>query len=84
MFSQFHYVSSHRNTSSWPSNLIMQLMPQTLLNSTQLHPLFKNSRQVAFHFQNHNIDDLKNLYKVMGSGFVSGLYSVKFVMYALV
>ncbi|XP_053384531.1 mediator of RNA polymerase II transcription subunit 25-like isoform X2 [Mercenaria mercenaria] len=57
------------NTQSWPSTLIMQLMPQTLLNSQQLHPLFKNSRQVGFHFHNTNLDDLRNLYKVMGSGF---------------
>ncbi|KAH3729532.1 hypothetical protein DPMN_055503 [Dreissena polymorpha] len=50
----------------------MQLMPQALPNSPQLHPLFKNSRQVAFHFQqNTNLDDTRNLYKVMGSGFVS-------------
>ena len=60
----------------------MQLMPQTLLNSQQLHPLFKNSKQVAFHFHNTNLDDLRNLYKVMGSGFVSDfciVYSLSFV-----
>lgn len=49
----------------------MQLIPQSLLNSTQLQPLFKNSRQVAFHFGSQNLDDLRNLYKVMGTGFVS-------------
>lgn len=47
----------------------MQLIPQSLLNSTQLQPLFKNSRQVAFHFGSQNLDDLRNLYKVMGTGF---------------
>lgn len=58
-------------TSNWPSTLIMQLMPQTLLNSNQLHPLFRNSRQVAFHFHNNqqSMDHLRNLYKVMGNGF---------------
>ena len=70
----FHIFSSS-NTSNWPSTLIMQLMPQTLLNSNQLHPLFRNSRQVAFHFHHNptSIDHLKNLYKVMGNGFVSSL-----------
>ncbi|KAJ8299557.1 hypothetical protein KUTeg_023617 [Tegillarca granosa] len=57
------------NTTSWPKDLIMQLIPQSLLNSPQLQPLFKSSRQVAFHFGNHNLDALKNLYKVMGTGF---------------
>ena len=61
----------------------MQLMPQTLLNSNQLHPLFRNSRQVAFHFHHSptSIDHLKNLYKVMGNGFVSiGLNNLYKVM----
>ncbi|KAL3841340.1 hypothetical protein ACJMK2_019499 [Sinanodonta woodiana] len=59
------------NASSWPGTLIMQLMPQALLNSPKLNPLFKNSRQVAFHFHqtNSNLDALKNLYRVMGTGF---------------
>ncbi|XP_048730904.1 mediator of RNA polymerase II transcription subunit 25-like [Ostrea edulis] len=57
------------NAMNWPKVLIMQLIPQSLLNSTQLQPLFKNSRQVAFHFGNQNLDDLRNLYKVMGTGF---------------
>lgn len=64
-----HFVFS--NAMNWPKVLIMQLIPQSLLNSTQLQPLFKNSRQVAFHFGNQNLDDLRNLYKVMGTGFVS-------------
>lgn len=69
----FKWFCFYRNTSNWPSTLIMQLMPQTLLNSNQLHPLFRNSRQVAFHFHHNqtSIDHLKNLYKVMGNGFVS-------------
>ena len=56
----------------------MQLMPQTLLNSNQLHPLFRNSRQVAFHFHHNqtSIDHLKNLYKVMGNGFVSNCFII--------
>ncbi|XP_052692285.1 mediator of RNA polymerase II transcription subunit 25-like isoform X2 [Crassostrea angulata] len=57
------------NAMNWPKVLIMQLIPQSLLNSTQLQPLFKNSRQVAFHFGSQNLDDLRNLYKVMGTGF---------------
>ncbi|XP_078331774.1 mediator of RNA polymerase II transcription subunit 25-like isoform X3 [Crassostrea virginica] len=57
------------NAMNWPKELIMQLIPQSLLNSTQLQPLFKNSRQVAFHFGSQNLDDLRNLYKVMGTGF---------------
>lgn len=57
------------NASSWPTDLIMQLIPQSLLNSSQLTPLFKNSRQVAFHFNNHNMEALRNLYKVMQTGF---------------
>lgn len=62
------------NAMNWPKELIMQLIPQSLLNSTQLQPLFKNSRQVAFHFGSQNLDDLRNLYKVMGTGFVSMLH----------
>ncbi|KAK3103502.1 hypothetical protein FSP39_019671, partial [Pinctada imbricata] len=57
------------NASNWPSQLIMQFIPQSLLTSTQLQPRFKNSRQVAFHFGSHNLEALKNLYKVMGTGF---------------
>lgn len=57
----------------------MQLIPQSLLNSTQLQPLFKNSRQVAFHFGSQNLDDLRNLYKVMGTGFVSSLFYNDFI-----
>lgn len=68
-----------RNAMNWPKVLIMQLIPQSLLNSTQLQPLFKNSRQVAFHFGSQNLDDLRNLYKVMGTGFVSSLFYNDFI-----
>ena len=57
------------NTTNWPKELIMQLIPQSLLSSPQLQPLFKSSRQVAFHFGNHNVDSLRNLHRTMGSGF---------------
>ncbi|CAC5362713.1 MED25 [Mytilus coruscus] len=56
-------------TTNWPKELIMQLIPQSLLSSPQLQPLFKSSRQVAFHFGNHNVDSLRNLHRTMGSGF---------------
>ncbi|OWF44162.1 uncharacterized protein LOC110458736 isoform X2 [Mizuhopecten yessoensis] len=57
------------NASNWPTDLIMQLIPQFLLNSSQLTPLFKKSRQVGFHFNSDNLEALCNLYKVMQTGF---------------
>ncbi|KAL5007216.1 hypothetical protein ScPMuIL_016022 [Solemya velum] len=57
------------NASNWPKVMEMQLIPQALLSTNQLQPLFKNSRQVVFQFANSNVEALRNLYKIMLSGF---------------
>ena len=55
----------------------MQLLPGMLLNTDRLHPLFRNSRQVAFHFDiAQPIDSARNLLRVMGNGFVSVIFSL--------
>ncbi|KAM5131761.1 mediator of RNA polymerase II transcription subunit 25 isoform 2-T2 [Mantella aurantiaca] len=63
------YVNPGENlkTDQWPQKLIMQLIPQQLL--TTLGPLFRNSRMVQFHFTNKDLESLKGLYRIMGSGF---------------
>ncbi|XP_040833921.1 mediator of RNA polymerase II transcription subunit 25 isoform X3 [Ochotona curzoniae] len=63
------YVNHGENlkTEQWPQKLIMQLIPQQLL--TTLGPLFRNSRMVQFHFTNKDLESLKGLYRIMGSGF---------------
>ncbi|XP_063798495.1 mediator of RNA polymerase II transcription subunit 25 isoform X2 [Pseudophryne corroboree] len=63
------YVNPGENlkTDQWPQKLIMQLIPQQLL--TTLGPLFRNSRMVQFHFTNNDLESLKGLYRIMGSGF---------------
>ncbi|XP_049642136.1 mediator of RNA polymerase II transcription subunit 25 isoform X4 [Suncus etruscus] len=63
------YVNPGENlkTEQWPLKLIMQLIPQQLL--TTLGPLFRNSRMVQFHFTNKDLESLKGLYRIMGSGF---------------
>ncbi|XP_053474533.1 mediator of RNA polymerase II transcription subunit 25 isoform X1 [Ictalurus furcatus] len=55
------------NTEHWPQKLIMQLIPQQLL--TTLGPLFRNSRMVQFLFTNKDVESLKGLYRIMGTGF---------------
>lgn len=42
-----------------------------LCSQTTLGPLFRNSRMVQFHFTNKDLESLKGLYRIMGSGFVS-------------
>ncbi|XP_068097202.1 mediator of RNA polymerase II transcription subunit 25-like isoform X3 [Hyperolius riggenbachi] len=63
------YVNPGENlkTDQWPQKLIMQLIPQQLLAT--LGPLFRNSRMVQFHFTNKDLESLKGLYRIMGSGF---------------
>ncbi|XP_071123552.1 mediator of RNA polymerase II transcription subunit 25-like [Mytilus edulis] len=56
-------------TTNWPKELIMQLIPRSLLSSPQFQPLYKSSRQVSFHFGNYNVDSLRNLRRTMSSGF---------------
>ncbi|XP_037544632.1 mediator of RNA polymerase II transcription subunit 25 [Nematolebias whitei] len=55
------------NTEQWPQKLIMQLIPQQLL--TTLGHLFRNSRMVQFLFTNKDLDSVRGLYRIMGSGF---------------
>ena len=60
-----------RATMNWPEKLSLQLLPQNMLS--ELQTLCRNSRQVAFHFSNTDQDALRNLHKLMGTGFVSPL-----------
>nr|XP_020649649.1 mediator of RNA polymerase II transcription subunit 25 isoform X3 [Pogona vitticeps] len=66
------YVNQGENLKAeqWPQKLIMQLIPQQLL--TTLGHLFRNSRMVQFHFTNKDLESLKGLYRIMGSGFQAG------------
>lgn len=50
----------------WP-----RLSPLFCTPQTTLGPLFRNSRMVQFHFTNKDLESLKGLYRIMGSGFVS-------------
>nr|XP_033816757.1 mediator of RNA polymerase II transcription subunit 25 isoform X1 [Geotrypetes seraphini] len=63
------YVNPGENlkTDQWPQKLIMQLIPQQLL--TALGHLFRNSRMVQFNFTNKDLESLKGLYRIMGTGF---------------
>ncbi|XP_025085765.1 mediator of RNA polymerase II transcription subunit 25-like isoform X4 [Pomacea canaliculata] len=55
------------STVNWPEKLSLQLLPQNMLS--ELQALCRNSRQVAFHFSNTDQDALRNLHKLMGTGF---------------
>ncbi|XP_029440005.1 mediator of RNA polymerase II transcription subunit 25 isoform X1 [Rhinatrema bivittatum] len=63
------YVNQGENLKAdqWPQKLIMQLIPQQLL--TALGHLFRNSRMVQFNFTNKDLESLKGLYRIMGTGF---------------
>ena len=54
------------NTSRWPQRLVMQMLPNSMLQSVS--ELFRNSRTVAIVFDNHDAETVQHLYRLLTSG----------------